>query len=186
MRLGEFKKKVLALIEELNINSELLTDDPDISAKINYVVNMVMFEMCRMKKLPGYVEIPVKKGDLIDFALVEKHSKYEVYQLGTVRGVEVDYKAQGTILKVLEDGTAEIDFFKYPESITEKTKDSYEFELTNDVMEVMVFGVAGNLLKSDISADYGRIYSQEYEALKQMFDPRYSTPVIQFSGGYDV
>lgn len=186
MRLGEFKKKVLALIEELNINSEFLTDDPDISAKINYVVNMVMFEMCRMKKLPGYVEIPVKKGDLIDFALVEKHSKYEVYQFGTVRGVEVDYKAQGTILKVLEDGTAEIDFFKYPESITEKTKDSYEFELTNDVLEVMVFGVAGNLLKSDISADYGRIYSQEYESLKQMLDPRYSTPVIQFSGGFDV
>jgi hypothetical protein len=30
----EMKKKVLALIEELNPDHELLTDDPDIAAKI--------------------------------------------------------------------------------------------------------------------------------------------------------
>ena len=35
MTLLEMKKKVLRLIEEINPNSELLTDDPDIANKIN-------------------------------------------------------------------------------------------------------------------------------------------------------
>ena len=37
MTLLEMKKKVLRLIEEINPNSELLTDDPDIANKINDV-----------------------------------------------------------------------------------------------------------------------------------------------------
>ena len=44
----EMKKKVLALIEELNPDSAYLTDDPDISAKYNYVANQIMFELARM------------------------------------------------------------------------------------------------------------------------------------------
>ena len=37
MTLEEMKKKVLGLIEELNPESKLLTDDPDIATKINSV-----------------------------------------------------------------------------------------------------------------------------------------------------
>ena len=43
MTLLELKKKVLGLIEELNPLSDLLTDDPDISTKINDVINQIMF-----------------------------------------------------------------------------------------------------------------------------------------------
>ena len=49
MTLSEMKKKVLALIEELNPNSEVLTDDPDISAKLEDVITQIMFEMARFK-----------------------------------------------------------------------------------------------------------------------------------------
>ena len=52
MTLKEMKRKVLALIEELNPDSDLLTDDPDIATKINEVINQVMFELARMKKIP--------------------------------------------------------------------------------------------------------------------------------------
>lgn len=186
MNLGEMKKKALGLIEELNTDSELLTDDPDIAAKINDVINMIMFEMCRMKKLPGYVEMEVKKGDIIDFNAVEKAGKYEVYQLATVKGVRYDSKAQGTILKVLEEGVAEVEYFKYPERITSTTKDSYEFELTNDVLEIMPYGIAGDLLKSDISSEYGQIYSRRYEEMKQLLDPRYGMTSIYINGGIEI
>lgn len=186
MTLKEMDMKVLALIEELNPESEYLTDDPDIAAKKNYVTNQIMYELIRMKKLPGYVEMEVKEGDLINFESIEKASKYEVYQIGTVRGVDVDYKAHGTILKVRETGTAEIDFYRYPERITEKTKGSYEFELTNDVLEIMPYGIAGDLLKSDISSDYGRIYSDRYEQMKQLLDPRYAMTSIYFEGGVTI
>ena len=184
MTLLEMKKKVLGLIEELNPNSEFLTDDPDISAKINEVINQVMFEMVRMKKIPKYVEMEVSEGDVIEFADIEKACGYEIYQVSMVGGVNCSYKGNGTILKVLESGTAEIDVFVYPERITEKTKDkAYEFELSNDALEIMPYGVAGDLLKSDVSAEYGRIYSERYEVMLQRLDPRYNMVSVYIEGG---
>ena len=187
MTLLELKKKVLGLIEELNAESELLTDDPDISAKINEVINQVMFELVRIKKLPKYVEISVNAGDTIEFGDIESACGYEIYQLGTVGGVKYSPKANGTVLKILEGGTAEIDCYVYPERITEKTKDkAYEFELTNDVLEVMPYGVAADLLKSDVSSEYGNVYQARYEAMKQMLDPRYQMNTVYIDGGYNI
>ena len=183
---SEMKKKVLALIEELNPNSTLLTDDPDIAAKYNEVTNQVMFEMARMKKIPKYVEMAVTKGDVIAFADIEEEIGYEVYQLGTVSGVNHVFKANGTIVKVLEDGTAEIDCFVYPERITEKTSGSYEFELSADCLEIMPYGIAGDLLKSDISSEYGSIYSARYEAMVQRLDPRYHMTSVYIEGGVSI
>lgn len=175
------------MIEELNPNSELLTDDPDISAKINEVINQIMFELARLKKIPKYVEIAVDIGQLLEFADIESECGYEIYQLGTVGGVRYVPRANGTVLKFLESGTAEIDCYVYPERITEKTKDkAYEFELSPDVLEIMPYGVAADLLKSDVSAEYGNVYANRYEALKQMLDPRYQHTTIYIEGGYNV
>lgn len=184
MTLQEMKKKVLGLIEELNPDSEFLTDDPDIQAKINEVINQRMFELIRYKKIPKYVEMEVSTGDIIRFEDIERACGYEVYQLGTVCGITYEPKASGTVLKVTEGGVAEIDCYVYPERITENTKDkAYEFELTPDVLELMPYGVAGDLLKSDVSADYGNIYSSCYENMKQMLDSRYQHTSISFEGG---
>ena len=183
MTLGEMKKKVLGMIEEVNPNSALLTDDPDIATKINDVTNQIMFELARQKKIPKYAEMAVSKGDTITFEDLETEVGYSIYQLGTVSGVNHVFKADGTIVKVLESGTAEIDCFVYPERITEKTNDSYEFELSADVLEVMPYGIAGDLLKSDISTEYGSIYSTGYEAMLQRLDPRYHMTSIYFEGG---
>lgn len=178
------KKKVLGLIEELNPDSTLLTDDPDIATKINDVINQVQFELARMKKIAGYVEMAVSAGDLVAFEDIETASGYEVYQLDVVRGVEYELKAQGKLIKVLEDGTLEVEYFRYPERITEKTKDNaYEFELSPDALEIMPYGVAGDLLKSDVSTNYGQIYSQEFERKLQRLDPRYSMGSIYIESG---
>ena len=187
MTLLEMKKKVLGLIEEINPNSELLTDDPDISTKINDVTNQILFELARMKKIPKYVEMAVSAGDLIDFDTLEKESGYEVYQINTVCGVNYTPKANGTILKILESGTIEIDIFVYPERITEKTKDkAYEFELSNDALEIMPYGIAADLLKSDVSTEYGKIYAERYETMLQRLDSRYHMTTIYFEGGVSV
>jgi hypothetical protein len=183
MTLKEMKEKVLGLIEELNPNSPLLTDDPDIATKINDVTNQIMFELARMKKIPKYVEMEVHKGDMIEFADIEKECGYEIYQIGLVSGADYLAKANGTILKILESGTAEIDVFVYPERITSKTKDSYEFELSPDALEIMPYGIAGDLLKSDVSTEYGAMYSTRYESMLQRLDPRYQTTSIYIEGG---
>lgn len=186
MTLKEMKTKVLGLIEELNAESTLLTEDPDIAAKINDVINQIMFELARIKKIPKYVEIEVHEGDKIDFADMEKECGYEVFQVYNVCGVKNTPKAYGTVYKIHEDGVAEIDLFVYPERITDKTKDNYEFELSADALEVMPYGVAADLLKADVSTEYGSVYATRYESMKQMIDPRYALPMITIEGGVDV
>jgi hypothetical protein len=187
MTLEEFKKKVLGLIEEVSPTNENLTEDPDIATKIHDVINQVMFEMARMKKLPKYVEIAVTEGDIVTFEQIETESGYEVYQLANVGGVKCEFKAQGTVIKVKDSGTMEVEFYAYPERITEKTKiSSYEFELSNDVLEIMPYGVAGDLLKSDKSTEYGSVYAERYEAMKRELDPRYNMGSIYFDGGVTI
>ena len=184
MTLLEMKKKVLGLIEELSPNSDLLTDDPDIATKINEVTNQIMFELARMKKIPKYVEMEVSAGDVIGLSDIEKVCGYEVYQINIVGGVNYTPKANGTVLKILESGTAEVDVYVYPERITENTKDkAYEFELTPDVLEIMPYGIAGDLLKSDVSAEYGSVYATRYESMLQRLDPRYQNNSIYIDGG---
>ena len=187
MTLLEMKKKVLGLIEEVNPDSALLTDDPDIATKLNDVINQIMFELARMKKIPRYAEIEVVAGDQITFESLESAVGNEVYQIGMVGGVNTVSKANGTILKVLEDGTAEIDCFVYPERITSTTKDAaYEFELSADALEIMPYGVAGDLLKSDVSTEYGSVYATRYEAMLQRLDPRYQLTSVYIEGGVSV
>ena len=181
------KKKVLGLIEELNPNSDLLTDDPDIATKINDVINQVMFELARMKKIAKYVEVEVTEGDTLTFEDIERECGYVVYQVALVSGIDFSVRANGTVYKMLESGTAEIDCFVYPEAITEKTKDkAYEFELSQDVLEIMPYGVAADLLKSDVSAENGAVYATRYETMLQRLDTRYQIGTITFEGGVDV
>lgn len=187
MTLLEMKKKALGLIEELNSESEYLTDDPDISTKINDVINQVLFEMVRIKKIPKYVEMEVSAGDVVEFADIERECGYVVYQVSKMGGVNNVPKANGTIFKILESGTAEIECFVYPERITATTKDkAYEFEVSDDVLEIMPYGIAADLLKSDASTEHGAVYAQRYRELKDMLDPRYQTASVYIEGGVNI
>jgi hypothetical protein len=187
MNLETAKKKAFGLIEELNPNSEYLTDDPDLQAKANETFNQVMFELCRMKKIPQYVELKVSEGDLIRFADIEKACGYEIYQVGTIGGVLYEPKADGTVFKIQESGTAEINCYVYPERITEKTKDkAYEFELSADLLEILPYGVAADLLLADVSTNYGRAYREEYERKLSRLDTRYQSGSIYIEGGIEV
>lgn len=182
----EMKTKVLALIEELNPNNVNLTDDPDIAAKYMAVANQVLFELARIKKIPVYVEIAVNEGDTVDFSLIGAECGYEVYQLGTVGGVMYNFKGNGTVLKILESGTLEVDCFVYPQRITEKNAEKYQYELSQDALEVMPYGIAADLLKSDVSTEYGSVYATRYESMKQGLDPRYNMTSVYIEGGVSI
>lgn len=187
MTLTEMMKKVLALIEELNPESELLTDDPDIAAKIRSVINQVMFEMARMKKIPKLVLLPVTAGQILDYAEIANACGFDVYQVVRVSGVEYELWAGGTVLEILTSGTAKIDVFIYPKVITEDTDtDMYEFILSRDALEIMPYGIAADLLKTDVSAGNGAVYEKRYEAMLQRLDPRYHTGMLTIEGGVTV
>lgn len=176
MTLTDVKKQVLAMIEELNPESELLTDDPDISAKINYVINQIMIELVRLKKLPANKTTEVKENEVKSFTELAD----DLFQLNMIRGVKHNIVDNTVIFE--EDGTANVFYYKYPTLITDENASTYEFELPIDLMQILPYGVAGDLLKSDISADYGQVYANRYESMIQRIDPRYSTGSFYISG----
>lgn len=177
MTLKEMKKKVLSLIEEINKDSELLTDDPDILEKLNYVINQIQNEISRIKKIPGKMEKEVEKDEEINIEDLDEN----IYQLNVIRGVSNIIIGNTIIFN--EKGTAKIYYYKYPKQINSETKDDeYIFEQTTDVLEIMPYGIAGDLLKSDISANYGQVYSNRYEQMLQRLDPRYHIGSIYIEG----
>ena len=186
MKLLEVKKKTLQLIEEYSPDSDNFTDDPDIAGKLNSIIGQVQFELSRLKKIPRYVEMPVIAGDTVTFGDIGKACGNSVFQLGTVRGVQYDNRAGGTVLKIRTNGVAEIDCFVYPKPITEETQDDHEMELSEDALEIMPYGVAADLLKSDVSSNYGAFYKERYETMLQRLDSRYVMPSISMEGGYDI
>lgn len=184
MKLSDIKKKTLSLIEEIDTKEKSLTKDPDIANKLNYVINQVQYELSRVKKIPAYVEKEVLVNDLITFKDIDAIN--DVYQISIVKGAEFEYKADNTIIKCLEDGTLEIEYYKYPLRIDDTTTDEYEFELSDDVLEILPYGVAADVLKSDVSNAYGNVYAERYEQMKQQLDIRYNTGSIEFEGGINI
>lgn len=180
MTLKEMKNKVLKLIEEIAPNSATLTNDPDIAAKINDVINQIQNELSRIKKIAVREEFEVTEGEIEDF----DDWLDDFYQLNLIKGVE--HHIIDKSVEFLGDGTAQVYYYKYPKQITSDTEDDeYKFELSRDLLEIMPYGVAADLLKSDISANYGQVYSNRYETMLQRLDPRYHTGNIWIGDDVD-
>ena len=179
MTLEELKKKVLALIEEIDTAQESLTNDPDIEAKLPYVINQVIFELARMKKIPAKETMQTTEG-----LQLELNDLDNFYQLNQIKGVEAEVIDNFVTFK--EEGTADIYYYKYPTRITEKTANTFKLELSDDALEIAVYGIAGDLLKADVSNAYGNVYMQRYQQMKQELDPRYAMGTIYIEGGLEV
>ena len=181
MTLKEMKMRVLSLIEEVSPDSEYLTDDIDIQAKINYVIDMKMHELARIKRLPAMDTMRVKALDEVDLSKELKN----FYKLKSISGVSYDI-FEG-LVTFMEEGIAIVKYYKYPKMITSETKDEdYKFELSTDVLEIMPLGVAADLLKSDVSAQFGKIYEDAYTKALNMLDTRTTEGMVEIKGGLNV
>lgn len=181
MTLTEMKKRTLALIEEINKDSKYLTDDIDIQEKINYVCDMIQNQLARIKKIAATETIEVTDGQEIN--LYEDLDNF--YKLGKITGVS--YNMFHNIITFNEDGSAKIDYYKYPKIIDADTiDDEYEFELSQDCLEIMPYGVAADLLKSDVSAQYGQVYANAYREALSLLETDTSDGKMEFKGGLNV
>ena len=180
MTLKEFKEAVFCFIEEYDSSSKELTKDTDIAGKINSVINSKMFEIMRYKKITAKEEIDVVEDQEIEMEEIDENC----YQIRKIVGVE--YEQEDKFIKFNEDGKAIIYYNKYPETITQKTADSYEFEVDREALEVMKFGVAADLLKTDVSNKFGQIWDNEYQRLLQTLDSRKSTGKITIGEGVNI
>lgn len=180
MTLEELKIKVLTLIEEYDENSETLTNDEDIAAKLNGVINMIQNEMARYKKIDAYIELDVEENQEISLEDIDRN----LYQLNLIRGV--DYSVIGNRVLFNETGTAKVYYYKYPTTINDDTDDSFVMELANDALEVAVYGIAADLLKSDVSSNYGAVYANRYRELIDSLDPRNTMFSISIDGSTNI
>lgn len=175
MTLEEMKEQVYRLIEELSDDAGSLTDDPDYEKKINTCINVVQSELARIKKIPAkttYNTETSETGNIYTFPS-------DMYQLDKLLGCNYQLIGKTIILDEEYKGDVDIYYYKYPTIITEDTDDeSYVFELDQDALEIMPFGVAGDMLKSDPSTNYGAYYSNRYNELKQMLDSRLTSGTI--------
>lgn len=178
MTLREMKARVLSLIEEINPESEYLTDDPDIQEKINYVIDMKQHELARIKRLAASETLRVKENDQVN--LYEEYNDF--YKLKNITGVS--YTLFENLVTFNEDGEAIVNYYRYPKKIDKDTDmDKYKMELSMDVLEIMPYGVAADILKSDVSAQYGRVYEQAYQNALQMLDINTSEGIYEIKGG---
>lgn len=175
MNLELFKAKVYSLIEEYNENSIDLTDDEDLATKMNHVINQIQNELARIKKIPAVKTMEVTEGQEISLKDIDS----SLYQLNIIRNVDADIIGDNVIFN--EEGNARIYYFVYPKQIDADTEDDFIFDLSTDVMEVAVYGVAGDLLKSDVSSQYGAVYSARYREMLQQLDPRYNVGSVYIS-----
>jgi hypothetical protein len=181
MTLEEMKQKVYVLIEEYSEDAEDLTEDEDLALKMNSVINSVMHEVARMKKIPARatMEITFAEGEE-EYEIELTDIDSQIYQIDVIKGVDSIVLGNNVVFE--EEGTAKIYYYKYPVAITEDTDDDYVFELDNDALECMVYGVAGDLLKADISQSNGNIYMQRYEQMLARLDPRRGLGGIYIDG----
>lgn len=180
MTLEEMKAKVYSLIEEYNEDADNLTEDEDLALKMNHVINQIQNELARFKKIEAYTTLEGLKGDLIDFSNVDNN----LYQLNIIKGLNCEIIGQK--IKFNEDGVAEVYYYVYPSQIDADTADDFEFDLSIDVLEIMPYGIAADLLKSDVSSNYGQIYAERYREMKNELDPRYAMGAVYIDGGIEV
>ena len=180
MKLKEMKQRIYKLIEEYSDNDGY-TEDEDLSLKINSCINIIMNELARFKKISDVIEMDVAKNETYKFEDISD----DVYQINIVKGVE--NIIIGNEIEFLDDGTAKIYYYKYPTQITDKTNENtYEFELDTDVLEILPYGVAGLLFASDVSNNYGQIYTNLYREKLSQLDSRNVVSSIYIDGGIDI
>lgn len=177
MTLEDMKQKVYSMIEEYNDEADELTEDEDLALKMNSVINQIQNELARYKKIPAIKEIDVEENETMLLGDIDSN----IYQLQKVSGVDNEINLNEITFH--EEGTAKIYYYKYPTQITSETEDDYKFELATDLLEIMPYGVAGDLLKSDVSSQYGAIYSNRYKEMLSMLDTRLETGSFYIDGG---
>lgn len=201
MTAKEMKIKTFSLIEEYYPERTELADDQDVIYKINGVINSIMLDLMKYRKIPAKYSYTLNENN----KTLALSSIPDFYQLNTIPNIEYDIVGNFEILFNTEDlelpKEITIYYYKYPslmdltfEATSTKTKEevsaeydeSFEIELDLDLQEIMPYGIASDLLKNDMISGYGRYFYERYNELKGLIDSRKTQGMATISGGIDI
>lgn len=198
MKLKEMKVNTFSLIEEYYPELKGLAEDEDVLNKIDGVINNVSMDVMRYKKIPANKVVEIKKGTkTIDLMSVIGK---DLYQLNNIVGVRYDAIDDVTIgIDEEFEGEITIYYYKLPKLVelfvgtTEEVAnqraaqdEEFEFDLPLDVLHVMPYGIAADLLKMDMISSYGRYFYERYMELKNSINPKRTSGLIYAEGGVDI
>ena len=180
MNLGELKQRTYKLIEEYTNTAPDYTSDPDYSTKFNTVANVILNELNSLVKKAVIETMNVHKGEEIQ--LDEELDRF--FLLKRITGVK--YSIIDRFVTFEEDGEAKIYYYQYPVQIKEDSDNDTKIDLEPQAIECMIWGIASDILKMDVSNQYGAMFSQRYAELKGELDNRINQGTIHIEGGIDV
>ena len=201
MTAKEIKIKTFSLIEEYYPERTELADDQDVIYKINGVINSIMLDLMKYRKIPEKYSYELKE-DNTSLAL---SSIPDFYQLNTIPDIE--YNVVGNIEIIFNTEDLELPkeitiyYYKYPslmdlifeatstqtkEEVSAEYDESFEIELDLDLQEIMPYGIASDLLKNDMISGYGRYFYERYTELKGLIDSRKTQGMAIITGGIDL
>lgn len=187
MTYGESKKQVLALIEEYSPVMDNLTEDEDIATRLPHLFDLAYQELAQNKKIIATKIYQEKNDDEKE----DRYSSYtlpsDLYQIKNVfmldknnKKSNVDYYTVGSNKIYINDNTpgqTVVEYYKYPQTINEKTQDSFYLEIDQDAQSILPYKVADDILKTDPSADYTS-FATEYQRKLQLLDNRRNVPSV--------
>lgn len=194
MTAREIKIKTFSLIEELYPELNGLADDEDILKKINGIINSVVFELSRIKKIPNKYQYKVSK-DTAKLAFKDIPDFYQLIKIPSINyELIADYEI-GFVLNGPDEEMVDIYYYKLPAKMKiefGKNEDSdeydktFEFDLSEDALEIAPYGIAADILKNDMITNYGKYFNERYQTLKNELDTRITNSTAIIDGGLDI
>lgn len=178
--LGELRKKVYEIIEEYSPDTTAFTDDSDYQEKFNTCANVVQNELNKITDKVIKETMEVTEGE--EIVLSEDLERFRL--LKKITGVDFDIEDDYVTFK--ETGTAIIYYYQTKKQIKKDTNDNFKLNFDDQTIDCMIYGIASDILRNDVSSNYGAYFTSRYNELKQQLDPRSSQGTFRIVGGINV
>lgn len=183
MTLIENIKIALALADEYSKEAgyeAMYTEDEDFQNKLKILYAQPYQELSQIKKIKKVKNIDRTYNESATDHYTSYSLPFDFYKLKDVialdidtnKRVEGDYFLRINEKKIYINDTSKanykIDYYAYPEVITDETEDDFDLEIDQDVQMILAYKVVDNILKTDPSADYSAFKNAYDEALNRL------------------
>lgn len=190
MTWADAKSTIYGIIEEYNETAANLTDDDDIAARIPVVFNTAYQEMSQIKKILKTTSLD-RSGNGTTTLYREYDLPTDLYQIKSISfvsetteeplsGGEFFFRGSDKIVvNDTEDGKVYIEYYAFPTVINSDIEDTFELEIDNDATIIACYTAAGDILKTDVSANYVA-FERERDRRLSLFNTSRQDNVIGF------
>lgn len=199
MTLIENIKIALSLADEYSPDvgyEQMYTEDEDFKNKLKILYAQPYQELSQIKKIRKTKNISRNISEDAQEHYSAYSLPFDMYILKDIivldsetnKRIDGDYYVVDNEKKIYindrDTGIYKIEYYAYPEVITEETENDFDLEIDQDVQMILPYKVIDNILKTDPSADYAA-FRQAYEEAINKLDLRSSEMVVKTKCDYE-